>query len=49
MGLEELKKKKLRLEVDYLKVEWELISTEWRQNLITFEQDSTVIGIDVFH
>ena len=33
MGLEELKKKKLRLEVDYLKVEWELISTEWRQNL----------------
>lgn len=39
MGLEELKKKKLRLEVDYLKVEWELISTEWRQNLITFEQD----------
>ncbi len=39
MGLEELKRKKLRLEVEYLKVEWELVSTEWRQNLITFEQD----------
>lgn len=39
MGIEELKKKKLRLEVDYLEVEWELVYTEWRENLITFEQD----------
>ena len=39
MEIEKLKRKKLRLEVEYLEAEWELVSTEWRQNLITFEQD----------
>jgi len=39
VGLEELKRKKLRLEVDYLKAHWELVRTEWRENLIKFEQD----------
>ena len=37
MGIDELKRKKLRLEVDYLEVEWELVYTEWRENLITFK------------